>query len=157
MSSATSSTGRYGDLYAGTAQAGTAGAAKVARTTQWTVSQKPASTSEWGDSSSGGYTNRAPGRRDCTFTAEGKFDTTSNQWEIFQGGDYCAAILYSNVDLDMTDAWFFPRAVCMDFGLTVNIDTEEVIGWTSSWGSDGTFTPPGGTIADCPYAANNQY
>lgn len=41
--------------------------------------------------------------------------------------------------------WYFPRVLCTEFSLTVDIDTEEVIGWTSSWGADGIFYFPGQT------------
>lgn len=144
MSAATTTTGRHGKLYAGTYVNGVLGSvAAVLRTTQWSVSQKPASVSEWGDSDSGGYTNRAPGRRDVTFNAEGKFDKNQQQWDIFQGGDYCSATLYVNHTYNTLWAYTFTRALCMEFNLTVNIDTEEVVGWTSSWGNDGTFDLPG--------------
>ena len=145
--SATSMTGRYGAFYA----EGT----RVARCTQWAVSQKPASVSEWGDSDGWGWTCRAPGRRDVTFTAEGKFDRTNNQWDLFVGGDYAEAKLYLRKPApgdvgseDATYTYYFERAVCMEFNLTVNIDTEEVIGWTSSWGNDGPVTLPDSTTPD---------
>jgi len=148
MSSATTTTGRHGKLWAAATGTVLNATHNILRTTQWSVSQKPASVSEWGDSSSLGYTNRAPGRRDVTFTAEGKFDKDQQQWDIFQGGDYCAANLYVNSNEDVTWAYTFARALCMEFSLAVNIDTEEVVGWTSSWGNDGVFTLPGGDPGD---------
>ena len=156
MSSATTTTGRFGifGVVSDTPLPSepVAGGNDIARCTQWTVSQKPASVSEWGDSSSGGYTCRAPGRRDATFTAEGKFDTTSQQWDVFQGGDYASAKLFVNSNTP-TWSYYFARAVCSEFNLTVNIDTEEVVGWTSSWGSDGTIAYPGeSAIQDVPYS-----
>lgn len=115
-----------------------AGAA-VARTTKWDVNPKMAGGSEWGDSDSNGFTNRAPGRKDCTFNAEGKYDSTADVFDIFQPEDILAAKLY----LAAAGAfWDFPRALCSDFSLSVDIDSEEVIGWSSSWGADGTFTKP---------------
>lgn len=153
MSSATTTTGRHGKLWAGAAGASlTANANQVKRTTQWSVSQKPAAVMEWGDSDGGGFTNRAPGRRDATWTAEGKFDLTTQQWDVFQGGDYCAAELYVNSQDYSSLKYAFSRSVCTEFGLVVNIDTEEVVAWTSGWGNDGTFTTPGGAWADVPYA-----
>lgn len=110
----------------------------VARATQWTVQPK-AGASEWGDSDSGGYTNRAAGRKDCTFNAEGKFDTAHEVYDIFAPGDLVMATLWMNASL----YWHFPRALNADFQLAVNIDTEEVIGWTSGWGADGIFYRPG--------------
>ena len=132
MSSENTLTGRNGYMEVG--------GHRVARVTNWAVN--PSSLmSEWGDSDSGGYTNRAPGRRDCTFTAEGKFDTTGGEavYSLFQPGDIAAVVL--NLDAGVR-FWNFPRALCLDFNLVVDIDTEEVIGWTSSWGADGEFTPP---------------
>ena len=136
MSSVGTLTGRSGKFYV----AGTA----IARATQWSVNPKLASSSEWGDSDSGGYTNRAPGRWDATFTAEGKYDSDTEVFDYFMPGDYAIpAVLYmAYPDLH----WTFPRALCTEFSLVVNIDTEEVIGWTSSWGADGIFYRPGLTV-----------
>jgi hypothetical protein len=134
MSSSTALTGRNGEFYVG----GTF----VERCTQWAVNPTLATSSEWGDSNSCGFTNRAPGRMDCTFTAEGKFDTDARVYNVFFPGDILAAALFLR-NSAIAYYWYFPRAMCTDFQLTVNIDTEEVIGWTSSWGSDGVFYKPG--------------
>lgn len=132
MTSATAKTGRTGKFVVGTTL--------VARVTQWAVNPTLATSSEWGDSDGGGFTNRAAGRKDNTFTAEGKYDTSSEQFDLFQPEDILIAVLWlDNVSL----YWDFPRALCTDFNLTVDIDTEEVIGWTSSWGADGVFYFPG--------------
>ena len=131
MSSATTLTGRNGLFKV----SGTV----VARTTQWAINPTLATSTEWGDSDSAGYTNRAPGRKDCTFTAEGKYDASDqNAYILFQPGDILAVILY--LAGAVAPYYNFDRALCTDFNLTVNIDTEEVIGWTSSWGSDGSYT-----------------
>lgn len=112
----------------------------VARTTQWSVNPTLATSSEWGDSDSSGYTNRAPGRKDATFDAEGKYDTTDEVFDLFMPEDIAIAVLWmNNSDL----YWDFPRAMCTDFSLTVNIDTEEVLGWSASFGADGQFYYPG--------------
>lgn len=132
MSSENTLTGRNGKFVVDTSL--------VARTTQWAVNPKLASSSEWGDSDSGGYTNRAAGRRDATFSAEGKYDTTDEIFDLFQPEDIAIGVLWMN---NSSLYWDFPRALCSDFNLTVNIDTEEVIGWTSSWGADGIFYYPG--------------
>ena len=132
MTSATAKTGRNGKFVVQTTQ--------IARTTQWAVTSTLATKSEWGDSDGQGFTNRAAGRKDGTFTAEGKYDTASEVFDLFQPEDIAIAVLW----LDATALyWDFPRALCMDFNLSVNIDTEEVIGWTSSWGADGIFYFPG--------------
>jgi hypothetical protein len=132
MSSENTLTGRNGKFFVDTVF--------VARTTQWAVNPKMATSSTWGDSDSCGYTNRAAGRKDATFTAEGKYDTTDEVYDIFMPGDILTAVLW----MDNTSLyWDFPRALNEDFNMTVNIDTEEVIGWTSSWGADGIFYRPG--------------
>lgn len=132
MTSATSLIGRNGKFVVGTS--------RVARTKQWVVSPKLASSSEWGDSDSAGYTNRAAGRKDATFTAEGVYDTAVEVYDLFQPGDIVHTVLW----MDATSLyWDFPRALNSEFQLTVNIDTEEVEAWTSSWGADGIFYYPG--------------
>lgn len=131
MSSENTLTGRLGEFVIQTT--------RVARTKQWQVNPKLATKSEWGDSDSGGYTNRAPGRRDCTFTTEGVYDTTNEVFDLFAEGDITIAVLWMNASL----YWDFPRAMCDDFNLMVNIDTEEVEGWTAAHGADGVFYRPG--------------
>lgn len=132
MTSATALTGRNGKFVVG----GTT----VARITQWSVNPTMATSSEWGDSDGEGYTNRAAGRRDATFQAEGKYDTASEVYDLFQPGNIAECVLWLN---GSTLYWDFPRALCTDFSLVVNVDTEEVIGWTSQWGADGKFYYPG--------------
>ena len=114
---------------------------RVARSTKWDVDSKLATKSEWGDSDSGGHTNRAGGRKDKTFSAEGKYDTQDSQFSLFVEGDNSEVTLF----LSKTPLLYyhFPRALCEDFKISVNIDTEEVIGWTSAWGEDGISYRPG--------------
>lgn len=131
MSSENTLTGRNGHV--------TVDATEVARVTNWSVNATLAATAEWGDSDSGGYTNRAAGRKDATFDCEGKYDTSDAIYNLFEPGDTAAVKLYLDASTRFYD---FPRAVCMDFALTVDVDTEDVIGWTSSWGADGVFTKP---------------
>jgi hypothetical protein len=136
MSSLNTLTGREGEFVVDDGAA-----ALIARSTTWAVSPSVLN-SEWGDSGSGGFTNRAAGRRDCTFTAEGKYDSVTEVFDLFYPGDIVIATLW----LDSTVAslyWDFPRALCIDFSLTVDMDTEDVIGWTTSWGADGAYTFPG--------------
>jgi len=102
------------------------------------------SSSEWGDSDSGGYTNRAAGRRDCTFTSEGKYDTEDEVFDLFEEGDIAIATLWMN---NSTLYWDFPRALCSDFSMMVNIDTQEVLSWTANWGADGIYYRPGQSVA----------
>lgn len=132
MTSVTALTARNGKFVVGSSL--------VARTTNWSVNPTMASSSEWGDSDGEGYTNRAAGRRDATFDAEGKYDTNSEQFDLFAPGDILVCVLW----LNSTSLYYdFPRALNSNFSLTVNIDSEEVIGWTSSWGADGIFYYPG--------------
>jgi hypothetical protein len=132
MTSENTLTGRNGKF--------TVGGALVARTTLWDVNPTLATSSEWGDSDSAGYTNRAAGRRDATYNAEGKYDSTDEVFDLFVPEDIAQCTLW----LDATSLYYdFPRALCSDFSLAVNIDTEEVIGWTSAWGADGIFYRPG--------------
>jgi hypothetical protein len=132
MSSLNTLTGRNGKFQVA--------ASLVARTTQWAVNPTLASSSEWGDSDSSGFTCRAAGRKDATFTAEGKYDSSDEVFDLFMPEDIAIAVLWmNNSDL----YWDFPRAMCTDFNLTVNIDTEEVIGWSANFGADGVFYYPG--------------
>jgi hypothetical protein len=137
-------TGRYGKFSVGTAV--------VARTTQFAVSPKLASKTEWGDSDTAGYTARMSGRKDATFSAEGKYDLEEEQFDLFQPGDKAQATLWmrkpiaSPVALDAI-YWDFPCAMCEDFSMTVNMDSQEVIGWSSAWGADGIYYRPGDTDA----------
>ena len=132
MSSENTLTGRNGNFRVDTTQ--------VARATDWDLTKTLAGGSEWGDSDSEGFTNRSPGRKGATFNANGKYDTTDEVYDLFQPEDIAAAALY----LDASALyWNFPRALCNNFTMAVNMDTEEVIGWGSSWGSDGVFYYPG--------------
>jgi len=149
MSSENTRTGRLGAI-------GVGGVA-VARTTQWSVNQALANTSEWGDSDSCGYTNRAAGRRDCTFSCEGKFDTVSagNAFDLFEPEDVVEAVLYTLKTSVSGDYWYFPRALNTSFSLVVNIDTEEVIGWTAEFGADGVFYTPSNASGSAPSALSD--
>jgi len=132
MSSENTLTGRNGKFVVGTTL--------VARTKQWQVTRTLASKAEWGDSDGGGWTNRAPGRRDATFTAEGVYDTSNEVFDLFQPEDIAIAVLWLN---NTALYWDFPRAMCDNFQLTVNIDTEDVLGWTAAFGADGIVFYPG--------------
>jgi len=132
MVSTNTITGRFGRFVVGTTL--------VARATTWAVNPKLATSNAWGDSDSSGFTNRSAGRKDATFTSEGKYDSTAEVFDLFQPEDRGIVVLW----LDNSSLyWDFPFALCEDFNLVVNIDTEEVTGWTSSWGADGVFYFPG--------------
>ena len=113
------------------------GGSTIARITQWTVNETMDSSSEWGDSDSNGYTVRAAGRRGATVDTEGKYDTgAADASDLFSPGDIATVVCGSDGAIDYT----FTRALCSDFSMTVNIDTEEVIGWTASFGNDGVYS-----------------
>lgn len=112
----------------------------VKKLTKWDVNPTLASNAEWGDSDSAGYTNRATGRRDATYTSEGKYDTSDEQFDLFAPGDTIEGVLWMDASALY---WAFPRALCTDFTLAVDVDTEEVIGWTGNFGADGIFYRPG--------------
>lgn len=107
---------------------------------QWNVNSKLATKSEWGDSDSAGFTNRAAGRKDATFTAEGVYDTTNEAFDLFQPEDLAVGALWLD---NVSRYWAFPRALNDDFGLLVNVDSEEVIGWNAGFGADGIYYFPG--------------
>ena len=133
MSSLTTLTGRNGEIVIGST--------RVPRMTQWEVNPKLATKSEWGDSDSAGFTNRASGRKDATFTVEGKYDTETEIFDFMYPELIVAAILWMGDVAGL--AWHFPRALCEDFSLLVNVDTEEVVGWSGDLGADGVFYRPG--------------
>jgi len=114
----------------------------VARATQWQMTKTLATKTEWGDSDSAGYTNRAAGRKDSTFSAEGKYDTSDEVFDLFQEGDIAQSTLFLNATAPLS-YYDYPRPLSDIFQLSVNIDTAEVIGWTSAWGADGIYYYPG--------------
>ena len=140
-SSANTSTGRNGKVFIYYSGAMTT----IARITGWTVNPALATSNEWGDSDSGGYTNRSRGRLDATFTFAGKYDIATEVFDMFQPGDIAIVHLY--IDSAGLIKWSFARALCSAFSLEVDVDAETVIGWTSDWGADGSFLYPGETVS----------
>ena len=61
---------------------------------------------------------------------------------MFQPEDIVICVLWLENDV-LGLYWDFPRALCNDFNLVVDVDTEEVLGWTAAWGADGEFYYPG--------------
>ena len=134
MSCKTAKTGRLGKFVVGTTT--------VARTTSWSVNPTQATSSEWGDSDGNGFTNRAAGRKDATLDAEGKYDTGAEVFDLFQPEDIAIFTLWlDNITAGLY--WDFPCALCTDFNLSVDVDSEEVLGWTTSFGADGQYFFPG--------------
>lgn len=150
--SSTALIGRFGQLEVGSRV--------IARLTQWTVTEALATTSEWGDSDGNGFTQRAPGRRSATIAAEGKFDVTSRQPILIRPGNIYTVRcwMHKSGAVAAQIAYHFPRVITTSFELVVNVDTEEVIGWTAEFQSDGIFYYPGeeaspGTPIDKPTSA----
>ena len=113
---------------------------RVSRVTMWSVNPTLDTSSDWGDSDGEGYTLRSAGRRGATADVEGKYATDNEVWDLFQPGDFAILVLW----VDSTSLyWDFPSALCNDFNLSVDIDSEEVIGWTSTWANCGIYYYPG--------------
>ena len=110
----------------------------VARITRWEMKAALAGVKKWADSDTAGYMARSAGAKDCTFTTEGKYDFGSASYLLFAPGDTLAVALV----MDSTLFWNFPMALCEDFNMIVNVDTEEVIGWSANWGINGPFFRP---------------
>ena len=111
---------------------------KIARITQWGVNESVGETA-WGDSDSGNFTNRKPGRRDATVSFEGKFDENSKVYSLFRVGDNVKLVLWETA----ADYWAFPCVLIQSFNLTYNVDTKEVVGWQATAGADGIYYAPG--------------
>lgn len=110
----------------------------VARLTQWSIDPS-AGDSEWGDSDGEGYTLVKSGRKGATGSCEGKFDTSKPQYAVFKLGDEVKLVLW----LDASRYYAIPCAVITGFSLVVNVDTQEVVGWTANWKASGKFYYPG--------------
>ena len=113
--------------------------AELIRITQWEVNPTMDTSTEWGDSEGAGYTLRAAGRKGATLTCEGKFDTGSEQFDIVYPGDKVTITLWQSSLV----FWDMNCCLCTNFTLNVNVDTQEVQGWTADFGTDGIFYRPG--------------
>jgi hypothetical protein len=111
----------------------------IARLTQWSFNAQ-CSISEWGDSDSEGYTMAKPARKSGSGSMEGKFDSGDSFYDLFKQGDEPAVNLYANLTL----AWALPCAVIGGYQLTVDLDSKEVVGWSSDFTASGKYTNPSG-------------
>jgi len=112
----------------------------IARVTGWTLNESIGETA-WGDSDGEGYTNRRPGRKDCTVSFEGKFDTDSKIYTLMRVGDSVKLVLWeSSTD---GDYWVLECVLIQSYTTTVNPDTREVITWAATAGADGIYYAPG--------------
>lgn len=110
----------------------------VYRLTNWELTTTCSST-EWGDSDSGGYTERAAGRKDATGSITGRYSTERTMYSLFVAGDIAKVVLWQNATL----YWALPRALMNNFRIGFNSDTREVVGWSSDFGADGAYYYPG--------------
>lgn len=113
----------------------------VLRLKTWTINPVT-SMSEWGDSDSNGFTNRARARRDATGSLAGVLDSDDDVWDNVLIGEVLAPLT-----LHVRNApqmfWYFPRVLVTSFNLTVDPDTKEVIEWSFDFASDNVFYEPG--------------
>lgn len=140
MSSITTLSGRNGKVFYGPYHG--VNTSLVARITEWNLSPQLAEVAAWADNDTAGYIARAPGAYDALFSTQGVYDTLLPVWNIFQPGDKLRIELWLNPLVPLL-RWSFPSALCTEFNLIVDADTEQVIGWSAEWGSDGSFFKPG--------------
>jgi hypothetical protein len=110
----------------------------IARITQWTFNPTSAE-SAWGDSDSGGYTNRVGARLDGTGNLTGKFDTSNKVYDLFMPGDTVKLVLWESA----ADYWVLECALITSFSVTYDQDSKEVVEWTADFGADGKYYYPG--------------
>ena len=111
---------------------------KVSRITQWSFEPAVGDT-EWGDSDGAGFSLVKAGRKSGSGSIEGKFDTAKPQYAVFEIGDEVELTLW----VDATRYFAIPCAVVTGFSLSVNVDSQEVVGWTASFKSSGAYYYPG--------------
>lgn len=110
----------------------------ILRITQWVINPT-ASETAWGDSDSGGYTNRASARKDATGSFTAKFDTSKKNYTIFMPGDIVKVILWETA----TTYWALTRALIQGATYTFDPDSKEVVEVSTDFGSDGAYHRPG--------------
>ena len=136
MSGTTALTGTLGKVVVG--------GVLVTRLTSWRLSTSVGETA-WGDSESGGYTNRKASRGDATGSIAAKFETTKKPYAILLAGDVVTLALWNTPT--QGDYWAFPSVLIQSFEYEVSPDSKEVIGWNSNFGADGIFYAPGASGA----------
>ena len=110
----------------------------VARVTSWSFDPAVGDT-EWGDSDGEGFTMVKPGRKSGSGTIEGKFDTAKPQYAVFEIGDEVQIVLW----MDASRYFAIPCAVIGGFTLSINVDSQEVVGWTAPFKASGKYYYPG--------------
>jgi len=110
----------------------------IARVTQFELTEQVEETS-WGDSDSGGTTNRAAGRSEVIGTIQGKFDNDSPVIVLFAAGDTVALVLFEN----LTRYWNLPCALIRSYNVVIDTDTKKPVEWKAEFASDGPYYRPG--------------
>lgn len=113
--------------------------ALVARLTEFNFTATAGETT-WRDSDSAGYTNRLVTFLDATGSVAGKYDSGTEIWDTFWIGDKPKLVLWQTANAG--DYFAFPCVLITSFAYVVNVDTQEVVGWTANWGADGIFYYP---------------
>lgn len=110
----------------------------IARIKQWSLTTTSAPQA-FGDSDSGGYTNRVPGRLDATGSLTGVYDMDDPVYDLFVPGDVVELVLWERT----AKYWAFPCVVMDNFRVTFNMDTKEAVEWSADFAADGIFYAPG--------------
>lgn len=114
------------------------GGTRLARITNWTITASTGETT-FADSDSGGYTERAPTRREATGSVDFKYDDSFEQWERIREGECCVLCLF----VDATHYWHLPVALIQNLTINVNIEDQEVIDGSFDYASSGIYYAPG--------------
>jgi hypothetical protein len=115
----------------------------IARVMEWSINPTSSETA-WGDSDSGGYTNRKKARLDATGSLSGKLDDDDEVWDVLEVGDTVSLDLWvDGNDPNPVTYWHFPCVLIQNFAIGANMDTKEVMEWSADFGADGIFYRPG--------------
>jgi len=130
----------------------------IARIKQWNLTYNRTE-GVWGDSDSGGSTNRVGGRRDATGSITGVTDKDHPAYNdvLFDvddtnpnNNDMVTLLLWEDGnETTPKDYWYFPRALITSFAMGIDNDSKLPVDWTASFGTDGVFYKPRetGTLA----------
>lgn len=118
----------------------------ILRVTRWLVQETTDTSIEWADSDSAGYTIHAPGRLGARFDADGKYSGERPIFPYTRVGALVTAQLWIDRTVPYL-CWDFELARCTSFKCSVDVDTEEIVGWSGSWIATGVFYKP----YDTPY------
>lgn len=112
---------------------------RVCRITEWSFNPTFTNITEFGDSDSQGYTNRACGRKDGSGSFSGRLDTGQHPTSLFLPGDVVNLTLWETA----STYWNIPRALITSFEVTFDNDAKEPVSWTAEFVPDGIYYAPG--------------